>query len=136
MDNCGPHGTDLVDIRVQVQLFTLPPNCTALHQPMDLGIISAWKIYYRSMLFREIVKDLETRQERRDATSVLVRGMRGLAEGHEPHMLDVASLSNLAWQKVTDVTIARCWLKSKSLPAGQVAAVSYTHLTLPTILLV
>ena len=36
MDNCGPHGTDLVDPHDQVKVVFLPPNCTSVFQPMVL----------------------------------------------------------------------------------------------------
>lgn len=41
--------------------------------------------------------------------------MRALAEIRKLHMLDVETLSNLTWQKVTDVTIAG----PRILPMGQ-----------------
>lgn len=118
MDNCGPHGTDLNDPQEQVNILTLPPNCTAIHQPMDLGIIGAWKLRYRRLLLQEIVKNLESRQARRDGSAELVSGMRGLAEGHDPHMLDVARLCSESWDLVTEMTICRCWVKSDMLPRG------------------
>ena len=53
MDNCGPHGTDIVDHTGQIQIITLPPNCTGVHQPMDLGIIASWKSKYRHCMLRK-----------------------------------------------------------------------------------
>jgi hypothetical protein len=35
MDNCGPHGADISNLLQQVKMIPLPPNCTAVHQPMD-----------------------------------------------------------------------------------------------------
>lgn len=40
MNNCGAHGSDLKDIRGQVSMLKLPPSCTSLHQPIDIGIIA------------------------------------------------------------------------------------------------
>ncbi|PXF47641.1 Jerky protein-like [Gracilariopsis chorda] len=54
MDNCGPHGTDVLDINGQVTIFTLPPNCTSLFQPMDMGVIATLKAKYKSKLLRKI----------------------------------------------------------------------------------
>jgi hypothetical protein len=31
LDNCGPHGAELVDPRGQVTVMALPPNRTAVH---------------------------------------------------------------------------------------------------------
>ena len=47
MDNCGPHGADLVDNRAQVTILTLSPNCTSVFQPMDMGVIAALKLKYK-----------------------------------------------------------------------------------------
>ena len=43
-------------------------------------------------------------------------GMRGLDEGYDPHMLDVADLVKQAWEGVSEKTIARCWVKADILP--------------------
>ena len=116
MDNCGLHGAELSDPRQKVTIMTLPPNCTSLHQPMEMGIISTWKLKYRSLLIRAIVEDLETLQQRRDDSTTLKQGMRGLSEGHDPHLLDVAKMVEKSWAQVTVMTICRCWVKSAVLP--------------------
>lgn len=116
MDNCGPHGSDLNDPREQIQIFTLPPNCTSVHQPMDMGIIAAWKKLYRYEMLHQILKDVETRQKRREDSIAMPPGMRGLSEGFDPHMLDVTNLVKETWDLVSKETVVRCWLKSRCLP--------------------
>ncbi len=37
--------------------------------------------------------------------------MNGMAQGYDPHMLDVANLEKLLWDNVSKMTIARCWIK-------------------------
>ena len=37
IDNCGPHSADLWDTYDQIAMLTLPPNCTSVHPPMDMG---------------------------------------------------------------------------------------------------
>ena len=49
MDGCSSHG-ELVDDRGQVTVKCLPPLCTAVHQPMDLGVIAKTKVNYRKEL--------------------------------------------------------------------------------------
>lgn len=109
MDSCGPQGTDLNEPRGQVTISALPSNFTALHQPMDIRIISSWKFRYCSLLIRSIVKEFETQQKRRDDSEALKQGMRKLAEGHEPHLLEGAKMVERSWAEVTDMTICRCW---------------------------
>lgn len=69
MNNCGPHGTDLSGSRGQFQILTLLPKFTALHQPMDLGIIGAGKTRYRGMILKKILTNIETRQQRTDSSN-------------------------------------------------------------------
>ena len=129
MDNCGSHGKDLVDIREQVTIFTLPPNCTSVHLPMDMGGISAWKSRYRHTLLRDMIVTMETREQRKRMaiTNKLKAGMRGLSEGHDPYMLDVSELVACTWKQVSERTISRCWIKADILPVGVTAYLVNLH---------
>ena len=66
MDNCGPHGADLVDARGQVSIFTLPPNCTSAFQPIDMGVIAASKLRYKSRLLEIMSATIENRDVLRE----------------------------------------------------------------------
>ena len=59
MDNCGPHGAAISDPLGQVRIATLPPNCTAVHQPMDMSIIAALKGGYQYKLLNQILESIE-----------------------------------------------------------------------------
>ena len=121
MDNCGPHGADISDGRGQVTIYPLPPNCTALHQPMDLGVIAEWKAHYRRNLLVEMMDDIENQEARRDQNKKRPGGMKGLAEGYDPHMLDVSRLCQKSWDDVKSEEIARCWSKSGILSMSDTA---------------
>lgn len=56
MDYCGPHGTDVLDQRKEVEILTLPPNCTAKFQPMDMGVITAFWLWYGRLFWLEYQK--------------------------------------------------------------------------------
>ena len=43
-------------------------------------------------------------------------GMKGLGEGHEPHMIDVTEILKDAWDDVTGRTVVRCWVQANILP--------------------
>lgn len=116
MDNCGPHGSNVLDIRGQVRVFPLRPNCTALHQPMDLGVIAAWKVRYRTRMLTEIMGDIENQSSKRDASKNRTSGMKGIQKGYEAHMLVVSRISKLSWDDILAESIARCWVKSRILP--------------------
>lgn len=93
MDNIGPHGTDLLDICEQATIWTLPLNCTAVHEPMDLGIIVTWKRVYCRLKLCDIFKSLETCEEKSKSSRTLIDGVKELDEGQKPIMLDVTRLS-------------------------------------------
>eukprot|EP00171_Calliarthron_tuberculosum_P005173 IDg5173t1 len=123
VDNASSH-SNLSNSQEQVSIIALPPNVTAVHQPMDLGIIAAWKKRYRREMLREIVKDIETRTARRELNKKNPGGMNGLAQGYAPHILDVANLAKHSWDGVSQNTIARCWVKANCLPVPMSAHIN------------
>lgn len=51
-DNCGAHD-DLES--EQVKFIALPPNCTSVYQPLDMGIIACMKRQYKRQLLDMVV---------------------------------------------------------------------------------
>ncbi len=49
-------------------------------------------------MIRELVRDIESRAERRALSQGRADGMNGLTEGYDPHILDVANLAKLSWE--------------------------------------
>lgn len=127
MDNCGPHGADLVDNRDQVTIMTLPPNCTSLFQPMDMGVIAALKLKYKPRLLERISLLIDHRSALRQEARRLPASLKGLDEGHSPHMSDVCEMIYEAWKDISEKTVARCWVKADILPRGVQAAPEATH---------
>ncbi len=78
VDNISSH----LGLKVQlgVQIISLPPNATAVHHLIDMGFIRAWKSSYRRLMLREILKEIECRIERRDASRNRTKGLHGLCE--------------------------------------------------------
>ena len=129
IDNCGPHATALSDPRRQVKTLALPPNCTAKHQPMDAGIIAAWKKRTKYELLGRMITQLPERAAlRADAEQRHMKtGTKGLNEGHLPHVLDAMEVGRDCWDAITPATIAHCWLKCDILPAAVSAQVLAKH---------
>lgn len=46
LDNAPSHPAHLADLHPNVKVIFLPPNTTSLIQPMDQGVIAAFKLYY------------------------------------------------------------------------------------------
>jgi hypothetical protein len=106
IDGYGAHHTGLDcwitsgksadNIRVEF----LPPNTTSVCQPLDQGIIRAWKAYYRRQWVR-FQADCYENDEDPFQKMTLLKAVRWAID---------------AWQdNITLVTIANCWLKSRVL---------------------
>ncbi|XP_070401469.1 tigger transposable element-derived protein 1-like [Nothobranchius furzeri] len=66
MDNAGGHATDLSHEGIQVDF--LPPNTTSLIQPMDQGVIRAFKALYTKNTLEDLVACMGDTQEDEDET--------------------------------------------------------------------
>lgn len=108
MDGCVSHG-DLVDDRGQVTIKFYPPNCTSVHQPMDMGIIAKTKCNYRKELLDVKTSTMLVADALRAEAKArkMKAGTMGLAQGHQPHVRDAAELLQKAWASVTAQDIAR-----------------------------
>ena len=97
MDNAGCHLPDLKE--KYMKSVYLPPNTTLMLQPLDLGIIKTFKVYYCKLLMRFILAKIETCSS---ASKVLqsvnvLHAIRWVAE---------------AWKIVSETTIKKCFRKA------------------------
>ena len=118
VDYVSLHG-DLKDGRGQVEVIPLPPNITAVHQPMDMGITQKWKREYRMRMLAAIANDVGTIEERRFLNEANPVGTNGIAEGFEPHLLDVMRLGKEAWDFLPQIVLAKGWERAGILPPGK-----------------
>ncbi|XP_071043363.1 jerky protein homolog-like [Parasteatoda tepidariorum] len=58
LDNCSAHPADEDLCLKHIKLVFLPPNTTAIIQPLDQGIIRSFKFHYRKMVVRKIICDI------------------------------------------------------------------------------
>lgn len=56
VDNATSHPPYLAELHPNVKVVFLPPNTTSLIQPMDQGIIAAFKLYYLRRTFCELIE--------------------------------------------------------------------------------
>lgn len=92
MDKCGRNRAERNDPKEQVTILTLLTSCISLHQPIDMGIVSTWKVVYHSLLIWQIVEDLEFRQESQENSAAFMQGMHVCAEGRDPHLFGAAKM--------------------------------------------
>ncbi|XP_047118374.1 tigger transposable element-derived protein 6-like [Schistocerca piceifrons] len=79
-----------------VQSVLLPPNCTSKLQPLDLGIIHAFKTDYRKAI---VLKESSLMEVGKDSASFRVS------------ILDALRYIVMAWTEVTAATISNCFRK-------------------------
>ncbi len=64
----------------------------------------------QAVLVQGFARDIESRAKRSAFYQGRAYGMIGMAQGYDPHMLDAANLAKLSWDKLSRMTIARCWV--------------------------
>ena len=97
------HGLELVKLG-NLTVVYLPPNTTSIVQPLDQGIIAAWKVAYKRKLLQWTVASFDGSAPDADLSKVLARPREAITWGWE------------AWQELTPATIRNCWRKARILP--------------------
>lgn len=104
MDNFSAHSAAVTDLATTSPLQNtmvcyLPPNTTSKSQPLDQGIIRAFKAYYRRQWLQYMVDEF-------DSNSQPLKTMT---------LLKAVRWSIQAWITLTPQTIAHCWQHSTLL---------------------
>ena len=95
MDNAGCHPEHLQTKFSNTKICFLPANTTLKLQPLDLGIIQTFKIYYRHFLLRYVLSKIDqckTASEVANSLNILI-SIRWVAQ---------------AWKEVKGV-FSECW---------------------------
>jgi len=59
IDNAPSHPIYLNDLSDNLKFLFMPPNTTSLIQPMDQGVISAFKSYYLRRTFKQLINSID-----------------------------------------------------------------------------
>ena len=100
VDNCSAHPL-LTDLS-KITLRFLPPNTTALTQPMDMGIIKNLKTRYCSELVKHILHLLENEMPTLSTA---------LQVGAKVNILMVIQMVTDSWRNVPAATLRNCFAK-------------------------
>ncbi|XP_011406640.1 PREDICTED: uncharacterized protein LOC100638564 [Amphimedon queenslandica] len=107
MDNAGCHPNDISEKFSQIKVVFLPPNTTSKLQPLDLGIIMAFKIYYRKLLMQYILAKIDS--ESSNTAHDIAKGIT---------ILQAIRWISQAWGQVQEETIKKCFRKAGILVAN------------------
>ena len=100
IDNCPAH--PLVESMglSNLKVVFLPPNMTAVLQPLDQGIIHTFKARYRKEICQRILTELDG-EASTSATDL----------SKKITLLDSLALLSQAWKEVSTTSIRNCWRK-------------------------
>ena len=111
MDNAPCHPEGICDKFSHIKVVFLPPNTTSRLQPLDLGIIQAFKLKYYKRLLTHVVSKVD---ECSSATEVC----------KSVDILQAIRWTAMAWNEVSQSTIVKCFIKAGILKAeGETNAV-------------
>lgn len=108
----------------QVTVFMFPPNVTSVFQPLDQGIIAAFKAGYKSRLLSRMVENIADYQQLQILAKQLPAGHAGLKYASPPNISDAINLTKEVWDSLPLSTIAACWGHSRCLPVLKAAELS------------
>jgi hypothetical protein len=99
LDNVSSHVT-AADTQLQcVRLHFLPPNTTSHLQPLDAGIIKAFKAHYRRSQLQRLIKLLEDDKK------------------PDINLKEAICFLAFAWKSVSTTSIANCWRHTRIIPS-------------------
>ena len=96
MDNVSSHGGASVLALSNIPVKFLPPNTTSCLQPLDAGIIQAFKLHFRKQLLTHVVARI-------DSCSSASEVSKGVT------VLNAVTWIDKAWKTVEPITITKCF---------------------------
>ena len=100
IDNAGCHPPELNDLLPNVQVKYLPPNTTALIQPMDQGVIHSFKKNFLSIYYNKMIEYVLLNDEMNDPMAQFTKTY---------DMLHVVRDIGAAWETVEKTHIHKCF---------------------------
>lgn len=104
-DVCEEHELKVINLS-NIKIVFLPPNVTSYVQPLDQGIIAAFKAHYRRYVVRWLIQEADNACNANKTISDL-----------KPTFYEMMQWCHQAWtEDVTQTTIRNCWRHSCITP--------------------
>lgn len=102
IDNAPSHPTNLSDLTtcIPVEVVFLPPNTTALIQPMDQGVISNFKAYYLRRTLKQMFEKIDGEEK---------QSIREFWKNY--NIMNAVENINLSWNEITERSLKGVWKK-------------------------
>ena len=100
MDNAPSHPSFLKHLSPNIKVVFLPPNTTSLLQPMDQGVIAAFKAHYLRYTFEKLIEVTD-----REGGPSILEFWKSFS------ILDAVKIIKKAWEKVTQNNMKGVWKK-------------------------
>ena len=99
MDNAGCHPEELQHKYTNIKIVFLPANTTSVLQPLDLGIIKNFKMWYRKLLFRHVLAKIEecTTASQVTKSLTILHAIRWVAEAWRQVTSDNQKVLSKGW---------------------------------------
>ncbi|CAG8857579.1 23717_t:CDS:1, partial [Gigaspora margarita] len=100
VDGATSHAVNNLNEYPNIRVHFLPSNTTAHLQPMDAGIINAFKAHYKRLYICKVINDFDI----------------GIEKPNKIDVLQAIWLVNEAWNTISEETVKNCWRYTGILP--------------------
>jgi len=103
----------------QLLFITLPPNTTAVFQPLDAGVIKCLKRRYKRRFLEGLIRFHTSSVGTLAGSAAGARPRSSLVSNGRANLLDVARIIQEEWACITAESIVLCWLRAFPPMSGQ-----------------
>lgn len=96
LDNCSAHPPADLLAKENTHVLYLPPNCTSLLQPMDMGVLRSLKCHYKTHFLNRLLNSVNNSKSVRDYVK-------------EFNIKNAVWSVARAWENVTEDTLKHAW---------------------------
>lgn len=96
IDNCGAHPSAESLKRENAEVIYLPPNCTSILQPLDCGVLRAFKCHYKNNFLQKMLDGINAEKD-------ILKVLKAFT------IKDALWLAASAWRNISEKTLKNAW---------------------------